>query len=267
MPTFSLNGISLFAEITGPAEGLPLILLHAFPLRGAMWHPQTEALARDVAVRVIVPDLRGFGATDASPGPYPMEQMASDVLALADSLGIDRFVLGGLSMGGYIAFALARQASSRLRGIILADTRAGADTPEGKAGREVVAQQAEREGPAPIAEAMLPRLLSATGLANSDLAEHVREMIISISGQGIAGAARGMALRPDSADVLALISCPALVIVGENDVLTPVHESESIFAGLPDATLQVIPEVGHLSNVEDPVAFNTAAGHFLRGLR
>src|SRR6185437_8971200 len=136
MPDVSLNGISFHYEETGAATGLPVILLHAFPLRGAMWQAQAQALADEVGCRVIVPDLRGFGASDAPVGPYPMDLQARDVLALADHLNLPTFVLGGLSMGGYIAFAVLRLAADRLRGLVLADTRAGADTDDGRAGRE-----------------------------------------------------------------------------------------------------------------------------------
>jgi 3-oxoadipate enol-lactonase len=221
MTTATINGIALAWDAYGPAEGLPVVLAHAFPLRGALWAVQAEALAREAGCHVIVPDLRGFGASDAPPGPYPMDLFAADLLALVDHLGIDRFVLGGISMGGYIAFALLRSAPQRLRGLILTDTKASADSDEGRAGRETMAQLAEREGAPAVAEVMLPRLLSATGVADADLAATVRKWIATNQPQGIAGATRGMALRPDSTALLGQIACPTLIISGDQDVTTP----------------------------------------------
>lgn len=266
MTTATINGIEMAWEEYGPAEGLPVLLAHAFPLRGALWAAQAAALAREAGCHVIVPDLRGFGTTAAPPGPYPMDLLAADVLALADHLGIERFVLGGISMGGYIAFALLRAAPQRLRGLILTDTKANADTDEGRAGRETMAQLAEREGSPAVAEVMLPRLLSATGIANADLTATVREWIAANSPQGIAAATRGMALRPDSTALLSQIACPTLILSGDQDATTPVHDAQAMFEAIPEAKLEIIPDAGHLSNLEAPEAVTQAMLHFVRGL-
>ncbi len=266
MPNATINGITMHYADYGPATGLPVILLHAFPTRGDLWAGQAQALATEIGSRVIVPDLRGFGATDAPAGPYPMDLLARDVLALADLLNLPRFVLGGMSMGGYIAFAVVRLAGDRLRGLILADTRAGADSDDGRAGRESVAQLAEREGSAAVAELMVPRLLSGAGTMNPDLSRTVRGWISANQPQGIAGATRGMALRPDSTELLGRIACPTLVICGDLDTTTPIHEARAMFEALPAATLEVMVNAAHLSNLEAPDAFNMTLIHFVRGL-
>ena len=266
MPDATINGIKLHYEEYGPAAGLPVILLHAFPVRGALWEDQAQALATEIVSHVIVPDLRGFGASDAPAGPYPMDLLARDVLALADHLNLPRFVLGGLSMGGYIAFAVLRLAGERLRGLILADTRAGADSDDGRAGRESVAQLAEREGAGAVADLMLPRLLSAAGLMNPAIAGTVRGWITANQPTGIAGASRGMALRPDSTDLLGRIACPTLVICGDQDTTTPIYEARAMFDAIPDATLEIMTNAAHLSNLEAPEAFDMTLVHFARGL-
>lgn len=266
MPVATITDLTMQYTLTGPAEGLPVILLHAFPLSGAMWAAQATALGEEAGCRVVVPDLRGFGGTSAPAGPYPMDLLARDVVALADQLGLERFVLGGLSMGGYVAFALLRLAPQRVRGLILADTRAGTDTPEGQANREVMAQLAEREGTAPIADIMLPRLLAPASLANPAILDPVRAMILANSSTGIAGAARGMAQRADASDLLADIACPTLVLVGDQDTTTPITEAQILFERIPNAALVTLPNVGHLSNLEAPEAFTAALIHFVAGL-
>lgn len=266
MASAAINGIHLAYADLGPRDGLPIILLHAFPLRGAMWQAQADALIADLGCRVIVPDLRGFGGSDVPPGPYPMELFAQDTLALADALGIDTFVLGGISLGGYITFATLRQAAHRIRGVILADTRAGADSEGERSNRTAMADSAERDGSASTADVMLPRLLSPKSINHPESANAVRAMITSNSPAGIAATARGMALRPDSTELLAQITCPALIIVGELDLTTPIHEARTMFEHIPEAKLEVLRDAGHLSNLESIADFNLALEHFLQGL-
>ena len=237
-------------------DGRPLVLLHAFPLSGEMWRPQIDA-AR-LTHRVIVPDLRGFGETVGAVGGGSLGVMADDLVGLLDRLGIDRFIFGGLSMGGYLAFEILRRIDrSRVTGLILADTRAGADSEEARQGRLEMADRAERDGPGPIADAMVGRLLGSTSLqSRSELVEQVRAVIVANSGAGIAGAQRAMASRPDSTALLSDLEMPTLVLVGEEDALTPPTEAEAMAAALPAATLARIPNAGHLSNMENATAFN-----------
>ncbi len=256
----NLNGIRVrFDDVgTGPV----VLLLHAFPLSAAMWQPQIEALRS--RYRVIAPDLRGFGGSDAPPGPYSMDTLADDAAALLEHLGVSRAVVAGLSMGGYIAFAFWRRHRDRVAALVLADTRAGADSEEGRATREVNARLAEEQGAGAIADKLIPNLV-APG-ASQAVRDTLRALITANSPDGIAGALRGMAARPDSSPDLPGIDVPVLIIVGEEDGLTPPVESERMAAALPDATLARIPGAGHLSNLEQPEAFNAALLAFLERL-
>jgi len=249
-----VNGIEVFYRDEG--KGAPIVLLHAFPLSGEMWRPQIDALCD--RFRVIAPDLRGFGRTEAPAGPYGLDAMAADVIALLDALGVERFVLGGLSMGGYLAFALLRRIDrSRVQGLLLADTRAEADTDDGRANRLKMAARAETEGSGPIAEAMIGRLLGRTTIeTRPEVVERVKALIRENTGTGIAGAQRAMAARPDSTALLGELSMPALVLVGEEDPLTTPGDAAGMAAALPNARCATIPKAGHLSNLERPDAFN-----------
>lgn len=253
----NLNGIRMRYEDVGAGEAV--LLLHAFPLSGAMWRPQVEAL-RD-RYRVIVPDLRGFGGTDAPPGPYPMDQLADDAAALLEYLGVARAALVGLSMGGYIAFAFWRRHRDKVAALVLADTRPGPDSAEGKAGREANARLAEEEGAAAIAEKMIPNLV-APG-APDTMRQALRQIIVGNSPEGIAGALRGMAARPDSTPDLTGIDVRTLVIVGAEDGLTPPVEAEGIHGAVAGSELVRVEGAGHLSSYERPEEFNRALGAFL----
>ncbi len=257
----NLNGIRLSYDDGG--AGPAVLLLHAFPLSGAMWRRQAERLRE--RYRVVVPDLRGFGGSDAPPGPLTMDQQADDAAALLEQLGIERAAVVGLSMGGYIAFALWRRHSDKVAALVLADTKAGADSDDGKAGREANARLAEEQGAGAIADKLIPGLV-ASG-ASAALRDELQALITANSTDGIAGALRGMALRPDSTPDLASITVPALVIVGAEDTLTPPEEARKIAAGVAGpSTLVEIPGAGHLSNMEAPEAFNAALEEFLDGL-
>lgn len=252
-----INGIRLHTREYG--QGAAVLLIHAFPLSGAMWQPQVEALADDY--RLIVPDLRGFGNSEVPPGPYAMETLAEDLAALLDVLGVPQVGIVGLSMGGYVALALLRRYPQRVRALVLCDTRATPDTDEARAGRELNAQLAETQGASAIAEKMLPNLL-APGAA-PELRAHLRQIIERNQPQGIAGALRGMAMRPDSAELLPHLSIPVLLLVGAQDSLSPPAEMRTLQQAIPGSQLVEIPGAGHLANVENPAAFNAALGAFL----
>jgi 3-oxoadipate enol-lactonase len=253
----SLNGIRMRYEEVG--SGPAVLLVHAFPLSGAMWRHQVAAL-RD-RYRVIVPDLRGFGGTDAPPGNYSMDQHVDDLAALLEYLGAGSAALVGLSMGGYISLAFWRRYQDKVAALVLADTRAGADSVEGRAGRETNARLAEEQGAAAIAEKMIPGLV-APG-ASQAVRDELRGLILATSPVGIAGALRGMAARPDSTPDLASIRVPTLVVVGNEDGLTPPAEAEMIHKGVGGSSLAHISGAGHLSNLEQPEAFNAILSGFL----
>ena len=257
-----LNGINIAYDDHG--IGQPLLFLHAFPLNRSMWRGELNALLPDGHFRLVAPDWRGFGESDITPGISTMEQFADDVAGLMDALGMQNAILCGLSMGGYAAFAFLRKYPQRVKGLILADTRPGADTDEAKVNRENVAQLAETQGTGAIADFQLPRLISeVTRRHHPEVESRIRRMIEAATPQGIAAASRGMALRADSTDLLAGITCPTLVIVGEHDILTPPAVARDYAARIPNAQYVVIPYAGHLSNLEQPESFHQA----IRGFR
>lgn len=243
-------------------HGIPVVLLHAFPLNRSMWARQREELSS--RYRVIAPDLRGHGESSLPEEDSTMERLAEDVSGLLDELGLERVVLGGLSMGGYVSLAFYRCYAERVLALILADTRAGADSEEGRRGRAELAAVAEGLGSAAVAERTLPKLLGAsTQQRNPQLVETVRDIIRTTSPQGIVRALRGMAARPDSNELLAKISCPTLILVGEEDTLTPPAESEAMARAIPGARLGKLTGAGHLSNLEQPIQFDSLLFDFL----
>ena len=245
--------------------GIPVLFLHAFPLNRSMWADQVNTLLHmGGAYRLVALDWRGFGESPVSDDISTMDVLADDVAGLMDTLGMQQAVICGLSMGGYVAFAFLRKYPQRMQGLILADTRPGADTAEAKANRENVAQLALSHGTEAIADLQIPRLLSDYTRQHHPLIEQaVRQMINAATPQGIAAASRGMALRSDFSDLLSSISCPTLVIVGEQDVLTPPAVAHEYAARIPESQFVTIPNVGHLSNLEQPEAFLAAIQNFL----
>lgn len=247
--------------------GLPVLFLHAFPLNRQMWQGEMTALLGDELSRLVALDWRGFGESDITTPVSTMEMFADDVAGLMDLLGIQKAVLCGLSMGGYAAFAFLRKYPQRVAGLILADTRPGADSPEAQANRENVARIAETQGTTAIADLQVPRLLSEyTRQHHPEVETHVRQMIDAATSQGIAAASRGMAQRADSTELLAGISCPTLVVVGEQDTLIPPNVAQEYASQIPGAQYVVITHAGHLSNLEQPEAFLQVVRGFLGSL-
>jgi 3-oxoadipate enol-lactonase len=244
--------------------GLPVIFLHAFPLNRQMWQGEMTALLGDERYRLVALDWPGFGESDITTPISTMELFADDVAGLMDLLGIQKAILCGLSMGGYAAFAFLRKYPQRLAGLILADTRPGADSPEALANRENVARIAETQGTGAIADLQVPRLISEyTRQHHPDVENRIRQMIYVATTQGIAAASRGMAQRADSTGLLASIACPTLVIVGEQDTLTPPTVAQEYASQIPGAQYAVIPQAGHLSNLEQPELFLQVVRGFL----
>jgi len=256
---FQIDGGTLEYAVSG--DGPALLLLHAFPLGLFMWDAQAEALA---AHRVIRFDARGFGLSDPGQGPLTMERIADDGAALLEHLGVAKAVVGGCSMGGYAALAFVRRHPQRLAGLVLQDTRAGADTEEAKAGRATLAAKVLAEGASAAVSAFLPKLLGETTKRERlALVTGLEERILATSPQAIADALHGLAARPDSGPTLATVRVPTLVLVGEEDVLTPPADSEAMAAAIPGARLEVVPRAGHLANLERPDAVNAALLAFL----
>jgi pimeloyl-ACP methyl ester carboxylesterase len=246
--------------------GTPLVLLHAFPLDGRMWAPQVEALAG--SYQVIVPDLRGFGAArEQSVEEAGMDLLADDVARLLDDRGLDRVVLGGLSMGGYVALAFVRRHADRLSGLVLLDTKASADGDQARDARLEMAERVLAEGTGFVPGAMLPRLLGETSREQRpEVVEEVTALIREQHPKAIAGAQRGMAARAAATDVLASIAVPTLVVTGEEDTVTGPEVGRDLAAGIPGARFLLVEEAGHLANLEQPEIVNEALLDFLAPL-
>ena len=228
--------------------GPVVVLLHGFPLSRKMWKAQETSVGS--IYRVIAPDLRGHGESPAPEGVYTMDTMADDVIELLDALQItEPVVLGGLSMGGYVALSLLALAPERVRALMLMDTRAVADTPEAARNREELARTVESTGSTKhVIDAMMPKLFSDDTRSHPpELIPPVRAAMVRIAPRAVAGALRGLALRPDRTAALASIAVPTLVLVGEHDAITPPDEARKMAAALPHAELAIIPDAGHLA--------------------
>ena len=261
MKTVKLHDATLsFTDVgTGPV----LLLVHGFPLDHSMWQPQLESLSD--TYRIIAPDLRGFGASGGATETITMEQFADDMAALLDALGINEpITFCGLSMGGYVAWQFWRRHATRLSRLILCDTRAIADSEEVARGRAMMAERVLSEGSSIVAEAMLPKLFAeATARDDSNTVEATHRVMAATAPAAVAGALRGMALRPDMTKELPNIDVPTLVICGEHDVISPPDEMRSIADKLPNATFVEIAGSGHMSPLEAPATVNAAIRDFL----
>jgi 3-oxoadipate enol-lactonase len=261
-----LDGAEVEYDVRGHSGGGPaIVFLHAFPLGQFMWDRQVAAL--EARHRVARFDARGFGGSPPGDGPLTMDRIADDAAALMDQLEIERAVVAGCSMGGYAAFSFVRRHPGRLAALVLQDTRAGADTEEGRQNRATLASRVLEEGATAAAEALLSRLVGeTTKREQAHLVGRLRERVLATSPRGIAQALAGLGARADSADTLGRIEVPTLVVVGEEDVLTPPSEAENMAAAIAGSRLEVIPSAGHLSNLENPPAYNAALDRFLGSL-
>jgi 3-oxoadipate enol-lactonase len=258
-----LRGAEIEYDVRG--KGAALLLLHAFPLGLAMWDEQAERLA--ASHRVIRFDARGFGGSALAGGPLTMDTVADDAAALLERLGVDQAAVAGCSMGGYAAFAFVRRHPRRLRALVLQDTRAGADSDEARASRHAQAEKVLGEGSGAAVELYLPKLLGeSTHREQLRVVERVREWIAAAPPRAIADALHGLAARADSRATLGTIHVPTLVVVGEEDVLTPPPESMAMAEAVPGARLEVLPKAGHLSSLERPEDYGRCLSAFLAGL-
>lgn len=244
-------------------QGLPVVFLHAFPLNQSMWDEQVAEFSR--THRVITFDWRGFGDSNLGSSDSSMPNFAGDLAGLLDRLGVGTATICGLSMGGYAAFAFCRNYPARVKALILCDTRATTDTEEGKRARFETAELTRSQGTSVIVEQMIPKLLGETTLkTRPHIADRVRQMIEATNPEGIAKALIGMAGRDDSTDLLAKLTCPTLVVVGEEDKLTPPSEAEILSAAIRGSQLALIPQAGHLANLESATMFNRVVSEFLK---
>lgn len=264
MTSVSVQGHELWCVDRG--TGRPVLLVHGFPLDHSMWSEQIELLASQY--RVIAPDLPGFGRSPAADEQMTPAAFADLLAQLLDALRIDEpIVFCGLSMGGYIALQFAERHAARLRGLVLCNTKAAADTPEAKANRLVQVEQVLRDGPSQLAETMVPRLLApATAKERPELLAQLQRVANSNSRDGIAAALRGMAARTDMTAKLSTIACPTLVVAGEDDAFSPPAEMRKLAEAIAAARFVEIPRCGHLAPLENPAATNEALLAFLGNL-
>lgn len=254
------GGIRVAYEEAG--AGVPVLLLHGFPFSRQMWRLQSP-LVRNA--RVITCDLRGFGESEGTPSS--MDEFAEDVHALVTQLGLSAFILGGFSMGGYVLFRYIARHADRLKALLLLDTRADADTPEGRQRRYDAIARIEKEGPSGYLDDFLNLVVSPKTLqGRPDLIRDLRGQMATARPATLTGALRAMAERPDSTPLLSTIRLPTLIVVGEDDKATPPESARRMHAAIAGSQFVLIPEAGHVSNLEQPEPFNAAIAAFLRAL-
>jgi 3-oxoadipate enol-lactonase len=262
MKTFINDGMIAYEDV---GQGVPVILLHGFPLDHRMWRNQVEVL--QVNYRVITPDLRGMGGSDVPQDNITLDHYANDILALMDQLHVEHAVLGGFSMGGYIAFSLLRKAPERFSALVLADTKPEGDPQEGRKNRMTMAASLLEKGSVAARDAMVPKLLSEKAQQQMPkLVDELDRTISSMNPEGLVHACLAMAFRKDSVSLLPSISVPTLAIVGEKDAITPPEVMKQMADRIPNSRLVQIPEAAHLTPMETPEAFNTALLEFLKEL-
>ena len=250
-------------ETRGNDQNPPIVLLHAFPLDHNVWNPQAKELSKDYWV--ITPDFRGHGRSEATSGTYSMDLLAKDVKFLLEKLQVKNFVLGGLSLGGYVAFAYRRLFPDEIKALILVDTKADADTPQARLGRREMIDLVTTKSVASFSDRMLPRLFSKQNLdGNVAIVKDARRTIGAMNSLGIVGGLQGMAERPDSTPLLGQIRVPTLIIVGENDSTTTVDDAKKMASGIAGAKLVIVPNAGHISTLEQPEKVTSAIRIFLQ---
>lgn len=255
-----------YGDLGPDGELPPVVLVHGHPFNRTMWHPQTTALVA-AGHRVITPDLRGYGDSDVVPGRTLFVDFADDIAALLDHLGIGRAVVGGLSMGGQIAMQFHSSHPDRVAALVLADTSPVAETEDGKAFRNRLADRLLAEGLDGYANEVIDKMMAPYNVtALPEVAAQVLEMMRTTAPEGAAAALRGRAERPDYRDSLAGAGMPVLIVVGADDGYTPVADARTTHGLIPDAELVVVEGAGHMPSLERPEAFNDALVRFLAGM-
>ncbi|HEY7497611.1 MAG TPA: alpha/beta fold hydrolase [Vicinamibacterales bacterium] len=245
--------------------GQPIVFLHAFPLDAEMWRAQLERVPR--GWRMIAPDFRGFGGSTLNGEALRVANYAEDVVDLLDALDIEKAVVCGLSMGGYVAFAIFRLAPTRLSGLVLADTRSTEDSYEGLRTRRELLANVRKQGVRPLADGWSKKLVGeTTQRERPDVLTDVRRRIESAPVRGIEAASVALMTRPDSTPDLPRIECPSLIVVGEEDTITPVADSEALHRGIRGSRLALLARAGHLSNLEAPEEFSTTISEWVVSL-
>jgi pimeloyl-ACP methyl ester carboxylesterase len=251
-------------EVVDAGSGVPFVLLHGFPLSSAIWASVRPELER--VCRLITPDLRGFGASDKPEGDYSMAALARDVAALADRLGLERFVLGGHSMGGYVALAVAALRPAQVAGLVLVGSRAAADSEEARARRAAAVLSIGATGPGPYIATFVPGLLGeTTRRQRAELLDELYEICAPTPEHVLVGCQQGMAARPDLTELIRSLDAPVLVLAGEEDGFVTIAASDALACSLKRGYLSTIPAAGHTPSMERPRETGEAIISFLRG--
>jgi len=259
MPARTINNTALHYEESG--KGTPLVLLHGFPLDGRVWDAQRKSLSD--RFRVVAPDLRGFGKSAPATAPFTMESLADDVHALLAEIGALPCVLGGLSMGGYVALAYVKKYPGDLKGLALVDTRAEGDPPEGKEARAKMIELVKSKGPPAVADQMMPKLIAPDAMNNKPaLVKELRTILEACPAKTIEYALMAMRDRPDRTEDLSSIAVPTTIIVGDQDAITPPAMSEKMNKLIPRSRLVIVKGSGHMSCMEQPEQVNRALAGF-----
>ncbi|HEY1263525.1 MAG TPA: alpha/beta fold hydrolase [Terriglobales bacterium] len=260
MKSITSGDAEIAYEVLG--NGPPVVLLHPFPAHHGLWLPASQALV--TRYRVILLDLRGHGESGIGEGPATMAKHAEDIARVCDAEGVGRAVFAGVSIGGYALFELWRRHRARVESLILCDTRAPADSAEGRTNRLRAAADVLERGTEPFLDGLIPRLLGrSTQNARPDLVSGARAMMMKMSPEDISLVQKGMAERPDSVPTLSTINVPTLVVVGGEDVLSPVADAEQMRSGIAGAQMQVVPRAGHFAIWEQPEAVGKALRQFV----
>jgi len=253
----------IFYQVLG--AGAPVVLLHPFPVHHEFWLPVAQTLQG--RYRLILPDLRGHGASGIGEGPATMEKHAADIAAVLDDAGVGRAAFVGVSIGGYILFEFLRRHANRFEALVLCNTKAQADTPEARAVRLQAAADILERGSEPFLQSMLPKLMGkSTHVARPDLVQAALRMMRTMSAEDLARVQRGMAARPDSIATLALIRTPALILAGEEDGLIGIGEAEVMQKNISGGILKIIARAGHYSPWEQPAEVGKLLRQFLDGV-
>lgn len=259
----TVNGVGLAVDSAG--DGAAVLFIHGYPLDRTMWRHPMEHLE---GWRRIAPDLRGMGRSDAPDLGYSMTTYADDLAALLESLGVAQVVLCGFSMGGYVALEFLRRFRERVRALILMDTRAESDSPDGRRARDVAIQGARENGSRFVADSMLPKLFAKESAeAVGEPWRHAERMILATPVPGMVGALSAMRDRADSTALLeSVVDLPALIVVGEHDRITPPASAHRMASALAASRLEVVPDAGHLVPLEQPAQTTALLADFLAGL-
>jgi len=257
----TVNGLKVYYVIAGAVSRPAIVLIHGFPMGSEMWQSQIHALKRNY--RVLAYDLRGQGRSETGDGQFTVESLVDDLIALLDELRIERAILSGLSMGGYVALRAIERYTDRVKGLILCDTRSEADSNEGKLARASTIKAIKKDGVRRFATSFLRDALSPSGFSDVRLVRAASRIICKNRPLGLCGTLLAVAARTDTSGFLPKIEVPTLILVGEQDRITPPDLSGRMHAAIQCSELHTISHAGHLSNLENPSDFNRRLLEFL----